>query len=98
SPKKVYCADVGIRNLVTGFRDKGAIFENLVYLKVRRQRPCYVYQDGIELDFLTGDTLVEVKYGQELSGKQKRLFDEFACNKKVVVGDVHDYLNLNLES
>lgn len=98
SPKKVYCADVGIRNLVTGFRDKGAIFENLVYLKVRRQQPCYVYQDGIELDFLTGDTLVEVKYGQELSGKQKRLFDEFACNKKIVVGDVHDYLKLNLES
>ncbi|MCK5788768.1 MAG: ATP-binding protein, partial [Chlamydiia bacterium] len=29
SPKKIYASDVGLRNVVTGYRDKGAIYENL---------------------------------------------------------------------
>jgi len=29
SPKKVYCADLGIRNLFTGFKDIGSIFETM---------------------------------------------------------------------
>ena len=94
APKKVYCADVGIRNLVTGFRDKGAIFENLVYLRVKSHHPCYVYRQGIELDFLVDDTLIEVKYGQDLTGKQKAFFEEFQCSKKILVQNLHDYLNL----
>jgi len=94
APKKIYCADVGIRNLVTGFRDKGAIFENLVYLRVKSHHPCYVYRQGIELDFLVDDTLIEVKYGQDLTGKQKAFFEEFQCSKKILVQNLHDYLNL----
>jgi len=46
APKKLYAADLGLRNLVTGFRDKGAILENLVFLKIKDAKPCYVYQGG----------------------------------------------------
>lgn len=34
SPKKIYVTDLGIKNIVTGYRDKGAIFENYIYLNI----------------------------------------------------------------
>ena len=94
APKKIYAADMGIRNYFTGFRDKGAIFENLVYLKIKHQRPCYVYQNGLELDFYFNDTLLEVKYDRELEGKQEAFFQQFAAKRKIQISTVPDYLNL----
>ncbi|GAG10628.1 unnamed protein product, partial [marine sediment metagenome] len=44
SPKKIYAADLGIRNIFTGFRDKGALFENVVFAKIKNLEPRYVYQ------------------------------------------------------
>ncbi len=94
APRKVYVMDIGIRNLITGFRDKGAIFENLVYLKLKHRNPCYIYKNGAELDFFTEDeVLVEVKYNQEMSPKQQKLFNEIRASRKIVVKNVHDYLN-----
>ncbi len=94
APKKLFAADVGLRNYITGFRDKGAVFENLVYLKIKDQHPCYVYHNGQELDFFFKDTLMEVKFGKELEDKQKRFFDSFSAKKKVIVKTVYDYLGL----
>ena len=51
SPKKIYAPDLGIRNFITGFRDKGSAFENYVLLKIKKAQPEYVYRDGIEIDF-----------------------------------------------
>ena len=65
SPKKVYVGDVGIRNTVTGMRDLGAIFENLVFFAIKHKRPCYLLRDGVEIDFFTEDKwLIEAKFGQ----------------------------------
>jgi len=62
SPRELYVGDVGIRNAVTGFRDKGAVFENLIYLTIKHFHPCYVWQGGVEVDFLTDDgILIEAK-------------------------------------
>ena len=94
APKKLYAADVGLRNYITGFRDKGAVFENLVYLKIKDHRPCYVYHSGQELDFFFEDTLLEVKYEKDLEGKQKDLFNTFKAKRKVVVKTMQDYLRL----
>lgn len=94
SPKKLYAADVGMRNHLTGFRDKGAIFENLVFLKIKQHRPCYVYQNGVELDFLAGQVLCEVKLGGELTAKQQSFFAAFPARKKVLVQGMQDYLKL----
>lgn len=91
SPKKVYCADLGIRNLFTGFKDIGSIFENYVYLKIKRLNPCYIYQNGIEIDFLTNDnTLIEVKYDYEMNEKQKKLFEDFKCKRKIEIKSIYD--------
>jgi len=38
SPRKIYCVDLGIRVLFTGFRDKGSLFENYVYLKLKEKQ------------------------------------------------------------
>lgn len=89
SPKKIYAADLGIRTLFTGFRDKGSLFENYVYHKLKDRNPCYVYEDGIEIDFLTDDgILIEVKYMNEITDKQKTLFEKTKAKKKTVIRDI----------
>ncbi|MFB3925878.1 MAG: ATP-binding protein [Syntrophales bacterium] len=95
SPKKNYAADLGIRNLLTGFRDKGALFENYVYLTIKSLDPGYIYQNGIELDFFTQDKmLIEAKYGSELTDKQKELFEKTKAKKKLIVETIHDIESL----
>lgn len=85
-PKKIYAGDVGIRNLITGYRDKGAIFENLVYLKLKSKNLHYVYEGGNEIDFITDDeTLIEVKYHSVLNDNQQKLFDTYPAKKRTVV-------------
>jgi predicted AAA+ superfamily ATPase len=87
APRKVYAADTGIRTFFTGFRDKGSLFENYVYLQLRKYHPEYIYQDGIEIDFLLErKTLIEVKFHQEeLSPKQKALYDSFPAGEKMTI-------------
>jgi predicted AAA+ superfamily ATPase len=91
SPKKVYAADLGIRNLFTGFRDKGSLFENHVYLKIKHLNPCYFYENGIEIDFMTQDkTLIEVKYMSDMTQKQQSLFEKIKAREKIVIRGVKD--------
>jgi predicted AAA+ superfamily ATPase len=91
SPKKVYAADLGVRTFFTGFRDKGSLFENYVYLKIRHKTPCYIYEDGGEIDFLTVDkTLIEVKYKSEMQEKQRSLFERVKAKEKVILRSVSD--------
>src|SRR3989339_1525706 len=91
SPKKIYASDLGIRVLFTGFRDKGSLFENYVYLKIKNKNPYYLYKDGIEIDFFTENkTLIEVKYLNEMSTKQKKLFEETIAKEKILIKDIYD--------
>ncbi len=95
SPKKIYAGDVGIKNMITGFRDLGAIFENLVFLKIKRKNPCYVYENGIEIDFLTEDKiLIEVKYESALNEKQIKLFENFPAKEKLIIDGFEKYMSL----
>lgn len=91
APKKLYAADLGIRTFFTGFRDKGSLFENYVYLKLKSRNPHYIYTEGIELDFFTEDKeLIEVKYNAVLSLKQQVLFDTTKAQKKKVITSLRD--------
>ncbi|GAB6078779.1 ATP-binding protein [Hydrogenobaculum acidophilum] len=95
SSKKVYVADVGIKNAVAGFKDKGAIFENLVFLKIKSKRPCYIYENNVEIDFLTEDKiLIEVKYNAEMTKKQIEVFNNYEAKTKLVVDSVEKFLKL----
>lgn len=88
SPKKVYVGDVGIKNMVTGFRDLGASYENLVFLKIKNEEPRYFLENKIEIDFRTENCLIEAKYGLELSEDQKKLFDRIKIKKKIIAKGV----------
>jgi len=94
--KKIYAADVGIRNIITGFRDKGAIFENLIFLKIKNRNPCYIYKDGIEIDFMVEDTLIEVKYQSKMTDKQQELFEKIEAKKKILINGMKDYLSFKM--
>jgi len=86
--KKIYCSDVGIKNVTAGFKDLGAIYENLVFLKIKKENPRYIKKDGIEIDFKTKDTLIEAKYKREMDKKQKELFESIKIKIKILAGGV----------
>lgn len=90
--KKLYCADIGIKNVTTGFRDLGAIFENLVFLKIKNYLPNYIKKEGIEIDFYYKDHLIEAKFGQELEGKQKELFEKIKVKNKIIADSFEFFL------
>jgi len=90
SPKKLYAGDIGIRSVYTGFRDKGAVFENYVYLMIKDKQPNYYYEKGIELDFIIKNfdglkTILECKYHSELTEKQRALLEKSSAEKKLVI-------------
>ena len=90
--KKIYASDVGLRNVITGYRDKGAIYENLIFLKLKDHQPSYLYVDGIEIDFVTRDgILIEAKYHSQLNEKQQKLFDSFHAKEKYVLDGYAGY-------
>lgn len=86
--KKIYCSDVGIKNVTVGFKDLGAIYENLVFLKIRKEQPRYLKKDGIEIDFKIKDTLIEAKYKREMDKKQKELFNNIKIKNKIIADGV----------
>jgi uncharacterized protein len=89
SPKKVYASDLGIKNFFTGFRDKGAIFENYVYLLIKKFNPKYIYENGIEIDFITeNQKLIEVKYENNLNEKQKSLYEKTKAKEKYIFDSI----------
>lgn len=82
--KKIYCSDVGIKNVTAGFKDLGAIYENLVFLKIKEENPKYVKKDGIEIDFKIKNKIIEAKYKREMDEKQKKLFDSIKIENKII--------------
>jgi len=72
------------------------VFENLVYLKIKHKNPCYFYKNGVEIDFFTeANTLIETKYNSALLGKQKKVFDSTSAEKKLVIKNVQNFMELS---
>lgn len=92
SPKKIYIGDVGIKNLITEFKDLGASYENLVFLKIKDLNPQYYVENEVEIDFITKDLLIEAKYNLDLNEKQKNLYDNFKIEKKIIAKGVDFFI------
>ncbi len=95
SQNKLYCGDIGIRNAYTGYRDKGAVFENYIYLKIKKKNPFYFVQNGVEIDFITDkyfgeQYLIECKYNSELNEKQKSVFEQVDVKNKLILNGYKD--------
>ena len=95
SAKKVYATDIGMRNIITGFRDKGAIFENIVFMKIKNHQPKYLYESGQEIDFIFNDTLLEVKYHRDIEKKQLAVFNDYQIKNKLIIKNYTDFENLS---
>lgn len=86
SPKKIYAADIGIRNIFTGYRDVGSLFENYAFLRFKHLQPKYLYQNKTEIDFVLQDKmLVETKYHDESIPKNQEKLLEFFQNKPYMI-------------
>lgn len=92
SPKKIYAADLGIRNIFTGYRDFGSLFENYVFLRFKHLHPKYIYQDKTEIDFiLNKHLLVEPKYhDEEIPENQKKLPESMTDMSFLIVRNEKD--------
>ncbi len=90
--KKIYCADVGIKNVTTGFRDLGAIYENLVFLKIKSFNPKYFKVNGIEIDFKFKDTLLEAKFNSTMTDDQKKVFKNAKIKKKIIANGLDFFI------
>ena len=67
-----------------------------MFLKIKSKDPFYVYEDGIELDFLTSDKiLIETKYGRDMNDKQEELFKKYKAKKKMLIKNISDLQSLN---
>lgn len=82
-PRKTYCGDVGFQYSTLGKIDKGRVYENLVYLELRRRTQgqfdiCYwKNKEGLETDFIVKQgsdikELIQVVYDLESDDTRKR--------------------------
>jgi uncharacterized protein len=90
STKKVYVTDIGMRNIIVGFRDKGAIFENIVFMKIKNHKPKYLYESGQEIDFIFNQTLLEAKFNRDMQGKQLDAFNAYQIENKEIIKNYGD--------
>ncbi len=99
APKKIYAPDTGIKTLLTGFRDKGSLFENYIFLRLKQYSPEYIYKDQTEIDFILNNrVIIEAKYHTEpLSEKQEKLMTSLKATKKYVVRSFNDLVDLKKE-
>lgn len=92
SNRKIYIADVGIRNVMTGFKDKGAVFENLVFLHIKDRQPAYYHENKGEIDFVYGDTAIECKYKEKIAEDELEALRTSPFKKKIVAKDYTFFL------
>lgn len=93
--KKVYIADIGIRNLLVGFRDLGAIFENLVFLKIKHLNPSFYYENMREIDFIIKekDLAIESKFKEKIEEGELETLNKSKFKNKLVVNDYKFFLD-----
>ncbi|MBI2665662.1 ATP-binding protein [Candidatus Woesearchaeota archaeon] len=96
SPKKIYIADNGIRSVLVGFKDKGALWENIIYLKLKKHKVNYFFENEHEIDFIVQTSVkrkviaIEAKYKEILDEKELRFFNESKFSEKMIINTIKD--------
>ena len=90
SPRKCYAPDTGIRRVMVGRASRGALAENAVLLNLPGQAGEVRYHlgPGGEVDFVTGDMAVEVKYRDSVGPEEIRTLASLqrrGLRKRIVV-------------
>ncbi len=96
SPKKIYISDIGIKNVFVGFKDLGALFENLVFLKIKSQNPKYYYENSKEVDFIVGKKAIEVKFKEKVEKEEVAFLESLrGFKKKSIIQNYEDFSKLS---
>ena len=90
SPKKVYVVDPGFISSIALDDSKGRIMENLVALHLARmgERLFYAKGDNYEIDFLVGNTAIQVTYASgkdEVPKREIEGLNKVKVKRKIVV-------------
>lgn len=103
SNKKVYISDNGIRNIFVDFKDKGSLFENLVFneLSKKTESVFYYYENDNEIDFIVKLSLkkaiaIEVKYGK-IDDEDIKSFEKMRFKNKVMIKNYEELKKLLLK-
>jgi hypothetical protein len=95
APKKIYVADLGIRSLFSKQVNIGKLFENYIFLMIKQFNPRYIYKNSTEIDFyFDKNILVEVKYGEDLNEKQRKLFETYPAKRRLLLKNLDDLKTL----
>ncbi|PIN80950.1 AAA family ATPase [Candidatus Woesearchaeota archaeon CG10_big_fil_rev_8_21_14_0_10_30_7] len=97
SPKKIYIADIGIKNVFAGFKDKGSLFENLVFLKIKDKNPRYYFEHGKEIDFIVNNTAIETKYKNVIEEKELKFFNKAKFKRKILISNFEELKNIIMQ-
>ncbi len=96
SPKKIYIADNGIRNVFVGFKDKGALWENLIFLNIKDEKVYYYYEHEHEIDFIVKKPsekraiAIEAKYKETIDEHELKFFINSPFSDKILVQTIMD--------
>lgn len=97
NPKKIYCIDNGLRNVVSFqfSKDEGRLAENLVFISlIRNGKEVYYWKDKQEVDFIVKDSkadiiAINVFYSDDISERETAsLLDfkkEFNKTKELII-------------
>ncbi len=91
SPKKIYLADNGIHNVLLGFKDKGGLWENLVFTAIKSHSITYYYENNKEVDFIINmpgrkeSLAVEAKFKEVLDEDELRTLQEAPFPQKMLI-------------
>jgi predicted AAA+ superfamily ATPase len=95
APKKIYVADLGIRSLFSKQVNIGKLFENYIFLMIKQFNPRYIYKNSTEIDFYFDKNIfVEVKYGEDLNEKQRKLFETYPAKRRLLLKNLDDLKTL----
>jgi len=99
SQKKVYICDNGIKNVFSGFRDIGSLFENYIHIELSKRFKdiFYFYENNKEIDFIIREGLkkeiaIEVKF-RDIEKKDIEVLEKSKFKNKLLIQNYKDIKN-----
>ena len=95
SPKKIYIADNGLRTVFVGGKDRGALWENLVFLQFKDRKVRYFFEKEREIDFIVEIfpkrcLAVEAKLKENITTEDTKTLEAAPCKEKMLVSTLAD--------
>lgn len=82
---KYYCIDNGLHTITTTKKNKGALWENAVAIKLlQTNKEFFYWQDLVEIDFVVDGKAIQVTSNKEIPEREIASFNEFSKKHKKI--------------